>query len=163
MDLGFLTKEEQDKLCIELLGGMYGNVNAALLFFERLQNNISSEHGLNLSQSKTDPCMFYKKNDDGELKCMTCDCQISGTREEVDKVKVGLKKEFGTTEDGILKKFVGVRYEWQENEQGEPYVIMSIEDQAEKIIRNYAKVTNGKTPKDYSTPGVPGTNYSKKE
>ena len=76
------------------------------------------------------------------------DCQISGTREEVDKVKKGLKKEFGTTEDGILKKFLGVRYEWQENEQGEPYAIMSMEDKAEEVIRNYVKTTNGKTPKD---------------
>ena len=54
MDLGFLTKEEEDKLCIELLGGMYGNVNAALLFFERLQNYIIGENGLNMNQSKTD-------------------------------------------------------------------------------------------------------------
>ena len=33
VQLGFMTQEEYDSTCIELQGGMYGNVDAALLYF----------------------------------------------------------------------------------------------------------------------------------
>ena len=50
VELGFLTKEEFDEYCIELLGGMYGNVDAALLYFIRFTKFATDKEGLGLTQ-----------------------------------------------------------------------------------------------------------------
>ena len=61
-----MSKKGYDDLCIELQGGMYGNVDAALLYFIRFKEYAKSEEGLNLTQSKTDPCIFFKKDQHGK-------------------------------------------------------------------------------------------------
>ena len=35
VELGFMSRKEYEESCIELQGGMYGNVDAALLYFIR--------------------------------------------------------------------------------------------------------------------------------
>ena len=59
VELGFMSKKEYDETCIELQGGMYGNVDAALLYFIRFKEYAKSKDRLNLTQSKTDPCLFF--------------------------------------------------------------------------------------------------------
>ena len=67
-----------------------------------------------------------------------------------------MKTEFGTVEDGQLKKLLGVRYDWKRTDEGEPYIVMSMNDKAKEIIQAYEQAT-GRTPKVYNSPGKPGT------
>ena len=60
--LGFMTQEEERQTCIELKGSMYGNVDAALLYFIRFTTYATDKEGLDLKQSEADPCIFYKRN-----------------------------------------------------------------------------------------------------
>ena len=57
-----MTQEEYDEACIELQGGMYGNVDSALLYFVRFTDYATSNRGLGLQQSKTDPCIFLRNH-----------------------------------------------------------------------------------------------------
>jgi len=65
VELGFMSEEDFNTSCIELKGGMYGNKDAALLYFVRFTEYAISEEGLNLCQSEADPCVFYRKNKEG--------------------------------------------------------------------------------------------------
>lgn len=159
VELGFMTQEEFDKSCIELQGGMYGNVNAALLYFIRFTNYATSEEGLNLSQSKSDPCLFYRKKSDGRTEgaivVYVDDCLIAGEKEFICEMKDKLKSKFGVVEDSQLRKLLGVRYEWDNlDDPEEAKVTMSMEDKAMEIINGYEKAT-GKVPRVYCTPGKP--------
>ena len=44
---------------------MYGNIDAALLYFIRFKEYAISKNGLDIKRSKSDPCLFYKKNELG--------------------------------------------------------------------------------------------------
>ena len=166
VELGFMTQTEFEDNCIELLGGMYGNVDAALLYFMRFTTFATSQDGLKMTQSESDPCVFFRRNKQGEIDIMIIiyvdDCMLIGTQESVNETKAKLRTEFGTTEDGQLKKLLGVRYDWEKTTDGEPYIKMSMNDKADEIIDSYQKIT-GRTPKIYSTPGAPGTVLTKNE
>jgi hypothetical protein len=166
VELGFLTPQEFQETCIELLGGMYGNVDAALLYFTRFTTYATSKEGLNLTQSESDPCVFYKKGankkDSVILIVYVDDCMICGTQKAVNEIKQKMKTEFGIVEDGQLKKLLGVRYDWKKTTKGERYVVMSMEDKAKEIIKSYEEFT-GKSPKVQNTPGTPGTVLTKNE
>ena len=60
--------KEYEETCIELQGSMYGNVDAALSYFVRFKEYATKKEGLNLTQSKTDPCLFFGKSEDGITK-----------------------------------------------------------------------------------------------
>ena len=65
VELGFMSKEQYEELCIELQGGMYGNVDAALLYYIRCTDYATKKNGLDMIQSLADPCVFYKKDGEG--------------------------------------------------------------------------------------------------
>ena len=166
IELGFISQEEFDNACAELTGGMYGCVDAALLYFERFCEWAINPKGLNLTQSKADPCVFYRKTKNGTplvmVICHVDDCCIMGKRKYVQEIKTRLKQEFGTVEDGKLRKLLGVRYEWKKDQDNETYITMTMNDKAEEIVKNYEKYT-GKTPKNQASPGAPGQTLSKNE
>ena len=167
VELGMMTQEDFDRSCIELQGGMYGNVDAALLYFVRFTTYATSEEGLNLMQSKSDPCLFFKKDLEDKIIGMIViyvdDCLIAGEDQFITDMKIKLKQEFGVVEDGQLQKLLGVRYSWEQlNDPNEAKVKLSMEDKALEIIRSYEKAT-GLTPKAYKTPGKPGELLEKHE
>ena len=166
VELGFMDQETYENSCAELTGGMYGCVDAALLYFIRFAEYATDPDGLDLVQSKVDPCVFFKRGE-GErpvciVICYVDDCLILGKPADVKKIKDLLKKEFGTVEDGQLRKLLGIRYKWMRTIEGRPYVVMSMDDKGANIVRAYEKYT-GKTPKVYSSPGEPGKVLSKNE
>ena len=97
---------------------MYGNVDAALLYFIRFKEFAIKSNGLNLQQSKSDPCLFYRKNKDGRtigvIVVYVDDCVIAGENHFITEMKDKLKDEFGVVEDGKLRKLLGVRYQWHD-------------------------------------------------
>ena len=167
VELGFMTKEEYKKSCIELQGGMYGNVDAALLYFIRFTEYAINPQGLDLIQSKADPCLFFKKNNDGKtvgvIVVYVDDCVLAGEKDFINEMKSKLKDEFGVVEDGQLRKLLGVRYKWDDlNDPVNARVTLSMQDKAEEIIRGYEKAT-GLTPRTQKTPGKPGEILEKHE
>ena len=167
VELGFMSQEQYDKSCIELQGGMYGNVDAALLYFIRFTTFATAEDGLGLEQSKSDPCLFFKRdaNDKtiGIIIIYVDDCLITGEDDFIENMKNKLKQEFGIVEDGQLRKLLGIRYNWEYCDDSErSKVVLSMNDKAEEIIQTYEKLT-GLTAKEYKTPGKPGELLEKHE
>ena len=167
VELGFMTKEQFENACIELQGGMYGNVDAALLYFKRFRDFATKMDGLNLQQSKSDPCLFYRKNEDGRtvgvIVVYVDDCVIAGETDFISEMKNKLKTEFGVVEDGKLRKLLGVRYKWYDlDERDKAKVVLSMEDKANDIIKSYEEAV-GETPRKQKAPGKPGEVLSKNE
>ena len=128
--------------------------------FLRFKEYATKEDGLNLSQSNADPCLFYRKNDNGDtvgvIVVYVDDCLIAGGQQFVNEMKEKLKLEFGVVDDGRLRKLLGVRYEWKDlNDESKARVVLSMGDKAKEIINGFEKA-KGYTPKTYSTPGKPG-------
>jgi hypothetical protein len=166
VELGFMSSKEFENACAELTGGMYGCVDAALLYFMKFCEWATNPKGMNLAQSKVDPCVFYRKDNEGTLLiiviCHVDDCCMMGRQDIVKETKAKLREGFGTVEDGKLRKLLGVRYDWKTDENNEPYIEMTMNDKAEEIIKSYEKYT-GRTPKLYGSPGAPGSTLKKNE
>ena len=65
VELGFVTREEQEAYMILLDQNMYSNMDAALRFFKKYSRILVTDLGF--KQSKTDPCIFYLANEAGRL------------------------------------------------------------------------------------------------
>jgi hypothetical protein len=46
---------------------MYGNVDAALLYFMRFTTFAINKDGLGMTQSESDPCVFFRRDKEGEM------------------------------------------------------------------------------------------------
>ena len=166
VELGFMMEEEYNETCIELQGSMYGNVDAALSYFTKFKEYALDINGLNLRQSKADPCLFYEKTDDevliGVIVVYVDDCILAGEKDFITRMKIKLKEEFGVVEDGQLRKLLGVRYEWKDVEdECNARVVLSMNDKGEEIVRNYEKATGRQCMAKCSTFGqifVAGSN-----
>ena len=110
---------------------------------------------------------IFRKGENGETELIIIvyvdDCCIIGPKGKVNEAKEILRDRFGTVEDGRLRKLLGVRYDWKkEEETNEPYLEMTMNDKAKEILTAYEKAT-GKTPKNYASPGAPGTVLKRNE
>ncbi len=111
------------------------------------------------TQSLADPCVFYKKKNDGRTLLFALihvdESLLIGTKEEIKKFKEGIKKRFGFTDLGKLKKHLGVWYVKKFDENGERYLEATMPELVDDIIRLYEKHF-GKLVKEYDMPGTPG-------
>jgi hypothetical protein len=121
--LGFITEEEEN-CCIEQLKSVCGNSDAALICFRLFKKHLIEV--MEMKQSLADPCVFFKLT---EVKvalvavCHVDDNAIAGAPHWIKWFKEGVKKRFGVTELGLLKKHLGVWYEWKMDEHGERHVV----------------------------------------
>ena len=67
VELGFVTREEQELFAILLGMNMYGNIDVALRFFEKYQEILVEN--FTFLQCQMDLCIFYKHDKKGRL-CM---------------------------------------------------------------------------------------------
>ena len=164
-ELGFIFPGEGEKYCIQLLKSMYGNVDAALKFFKTYVKHLTAENGCGLTQSKADPCVFFKRDKNGKTVLLAVawvdDTVFVGTREEIDRVKTEINKRFNYTEQKGFVKHLGVWYKEKRDEDGERYLEANMSDTVENIIKTYEK--DGATAKLYKTPGTPGISTEKHE
>ena len=56
-----ISQEDADKYVCLLTDGMYGNVRAALTFFQEYREYLTKE--MKMEQSLTDPCVFYLRDE----------------------------------------------------------------------------------------------------
>ena len=110
---------------------MYGNVDAAIKFFKTLTAHITKDEDLQLKQSKTDPCVFYKLDFNNNLILIVSvtvdDCGITGKNKDIDWFMDGLEKnlklqemefypsiwEYITNGVRLLKVNITVKQRWR--------------------------------------------------
>ena len=60
---------------------MYGNIDAAIKFFNTISAHLKDNNGMKMTQSKVDPCVFFKLDDQVKLRLIVSitvdDCSIS--------------------------------------------------------------------------------------
>ena len=159
-ELGFITEEQEKNECIKLVRSMYGNVDAALRWQKCfVETCIDPDGELKCEQSQTDPCLLIKRNDEGEvillIVCYVDDVLMSGNPEDIKEFMQKFKKKYNITELGRMKKHLGMWYEWKKDDEGEPYVKVTMDEMLDEIIEKFEKVI-GKEVKIQNTPGYPG-------
>jgi hypothetical protein len=163
-ELGFVTEEESKTHCIEQLKSMYGNVDAALIFFETYKKYM--EDVIGMVQSRVDPCVFFKRSDNGETILIAVthvdDTLLCGTTKAIEDFKIAIKKRFGYTEQEGFVKHLGVWYKEKRDENGERYLEADMHDTVDGIIDTYERLTKRK-PKQLTTPGTPGMSMIKND
>jgi hypothetical protein len=144
---------------------MYGNVDAALRWIILFTEYLTSEN-IGMTQSRTDPCVIFKKSEDGKpllIVVMTVDdCAVGGKVEAIDWLMTKVEERFKITRGGMLRKHLGVDYEWKKDEKGEMYVEANMKRKLQEIIKSYEEYI-GKTVRAYKTPGAPSTVMKKNE
>jgi hypothetical protein len=163
VELGFLTQEEHDKYCIQMLKSQYGNVDAALRWTRTFAAHLTK---IGMIQSQVDPCLFYKKDpNNGKIVllviCFVDDQICNGTKTEIEWLKKKVRERFNIQDLGRLKKFLGIWYEWGRDNDG-PFVKATMNDMAATIVEDYEKHV-GHPIKGAKTPGFPGTTLTKGE
>ncbi|KAI2492351.1 GAG-pre-integrase domain [Fragilaria crotonensis] len=162
VDLGFITEGERQKYCIRLTRAMYGGVDVPRLFMKTLYKYLTGE--MKMSQSEVDPCLYYWKDKAGNATLLAVvhvdDVALIGDKTNIEKFKTELKKRFNISDLGQLKKHLGVWYEWKKDDNGEIYVVASMNKLEEEIVSAYQE-TAGKPAKDAITPGFPGQHLTK--
>lgn len=110
--LGYISKKERKNKCIRLKKSIYGNVDAALCFYNTYAKHLTVE--MHMDQSKGDSCLFILQDKDGKAKIVSSihvnDTQIAGTPKELKKFKEGMKTQFKIKEFGEMKKHLGTKY-----------------------------------------------------
>ena len=114
VELGFISEKEKKKCCIKLVRGMYGNKDSALIYHRAFKKHVTKpeeDGGMGMEQSRIDPCIFSKRID-GEVKLIVNthvdDCLTAGPKNMIEWVKEGIGKSFDYTDDGKLRKHLGV-------------------------------------------------------
>ena len=164
-ELGFITKEQQEKQCIKLIRSMYGNVDAALRWQKCfVQTCIDPDGELKCEQSKVDPCLLIKRDNYGNVKllvvCYVDDVLLSGTEKEIRTFKKQFQKKYNITELGKMKKHLGMWYEWKRTKNKEPYIQVTMDSMLEDIVKTYENII-GKAVKEQTSPGYPNQSLKK--
>ena len=163
---GFMTEEQRKKTDIRLMKSMYGNVDAAIKFFNLFSTYVTDENGMKMYQSKSDPCVFFKLNNKNKLVLMVTitvdDCAITGRNDDIEWFMDGVEKRFNITRADVISKHLGVIYEWGETSDGRRFCKVTMDKKVESTINYYEKYIQ-KEAKIYSTPGAPNENLLKHE
>jgi hypothetical protein len=156
-ELGFATGQEMHAHCVELGKSMCGNVDAALRFFRTLKEHLTKNVGM--KNSKTDPCVFYLKDDNSETKLTVAshadDCTMAGTKDAMEQFKLNVKTRFNVTDLGLLKKHLGIWCDWKEEENGEKHIAATMPKLAGETIESFEEHMARET-KMSKVPGTPG-------
>ena len=115
VELGFMSQEKYDNVYAELTGGVFGYINADLLWSVSLSRYAMSSKRLDLKQPKADPCVLFRKSEKSEHKvivlCYVDNCCIIKIIEHVENMKNKFRIEIGIGKDGQIRKLLGAQHE----------------------------------------------------
>ena len=136
VELGFITKEEKERTCVQLRRSMYGNVDAALRWQRDFTKYLVDECGF--VQCRSDPCILYLY-EENKLKIVMSihvdDSLCAGTRESLQNLYAKVREKYKIQTLGEIKKYLGVMYDWRKDEQGRKFVVASMKKNADEIVR----------------------------
>jgi Reverse transcriptase (RNA-dependent DNA polymerase) len=148
-DLGLLSKEECDNTCAELTRAMYGNIDSPLQWMKTFTNILKGD-GVNLKQSATDPCIFYKQRGGKVVLILVLyvdDTLRAGERKELEWAYKKTEEKIKIVKLGKLKKHLGIMYDWKQDKLGNTYLEASMPKMIEEISEKFEKA-KGKQAKD---------------
>ena len=113
-ELGFIEPGERDKYCIELNRTMYGDIAAPLRWMRTITKTLVEDMGM--IQSEVDPCIFYKKDQNGKLTLLCAvfvdDTLVTGLDREVKRFYEEFQRHYNIEILGKLSKHLGVNWTW---------------------------------------------------
>jgi Reverse transcriptase (RNA-dependent DNA polymerase) len=143
---------------------MYGNIDSPLQWMKTF-THILKEDRINLKQSATDPCVFYKQQRGKVVLILVLyvdDTIWEGERKEVEWAYKKIQEKIKIVQLGKLKKHLGIMYDWKQDKFGNRYLEASMPKTIEEISEKSEKA-KGKHAKVYATPGSPGKTLRKNE
>ena len=118
---------------------MYGNVDAAIKFFKELTRWLVDK--IKMTQSLSDPCVFFMLDENKNLKLFISvtvdDFAVTGLPKEIETFMKGLEGRFKITRGGILKRHLGVDYEWGFNDVGKVYCKATMDKKVNTLVKDY--------------------------
>jgi hypothetical protein len=120
--------------------------------------NILKGDGMNLKQSATDPCIFYKQRGGKVVLILVLyvdDTLCEGERKEVEWAYKKIEEKIKIVKLGKLKKHLGIMYDWKQDKSGNTYLEASMPKMIEETSEKFEK-DKGKQAKVYATPGAQG-------
>jgi Reverse transcriptase (RNA-dependent DNA polymerase) len=121
---------------------MYGNIDAALRFFKKYKGILKD---MNFKQSQTDPCIFYKHDENNQLRLMLAihvdDTIIAGFTKDLEEFLEEFQKHLKIERLGKLKKHLGIWWEWMTEPDGEVYLRASMPKMIEEIRKAHTEAT----------------------
>ena len=153
-----MTESELEQTSIPLINSMHGNNDATIKLSKTFTAHITDNKRIKMTQSKSDPYVFFKLYDREKFRLIVSitvdDCAITGKNEDIKWFMNGIKKRFKITRDGIIKKHLGVRYEWGKTKDLRNFCKAVMNKKIEATINHYAKYI-GMEPKIYRIPVIP--------
>jgi hypothetical protein len=109
---------------IRLMMSQHGCVQSARIWSKKFASIVTNNVG-QLQQCKTDPCIFYCRDNDGKVGLLMAayidDEILAGKRYAIEDVKRGLREHFTISDLGPLRRHLGVYYTKGENDEGPSY------------------------------------------
>ena len=100
---------------------------------------------IGMTQSRANPCAFFKKNEQGEAMLVIAmavdDSTIAGKPEAVNWLMIKIEEKFKITRGGRIRTHLGIDYKWKTNKNNEPYVELWMERKREDLINSYENIT----------------------
>jgi len=160
-ELGFTTQELEDQYCIKLGKAMYGTVQVPRSLFLTFSKLLKSPP-LNMSQSQQDPCLWYRKDLEGNtiLIVGVHDCLVCGKWEVIEWWRQNVKKKFNISDLGKISKHISVWYEEGQDEYGK-FLKTTMDSYCDDCIKQ-SEDFFGEVRKE-NMPAYPGKVLSKKK
>jgi hypothetical protein len=119
--------------------------------------NILKGEVMNLNQSGTDPCIFYKRQLGKVVLILfyVDDKLFAGERKEVEWAYKKIEKKIKIVNLGKLKKNLGIICDWKQDKLGNTYLEASMPKMIDEVSEKFEKA-RGKKTKLHTTPGTPG-------
>ena len=119
------NSQGKEKHCLKLLKNIYGLKQAGRVWNTHLHKGLIK---LNYSQSKKDPCLYYRK--DTILAIYIDDCILIAKTNKLIKDAIGeISEEFEITDEGKVDEYLGVKVEKLKGNRikmSQPYLIDQI-------------------------------------
>ena len=136
---------------------LYGHFDATLRFFFRFTNHLTNDK-CHVIQSKTDSCIFYKKDVNRFPLTITLatvnDCLMGGDSKELGIFVADVEKESDIVKEMLARKHIGINYEFKRDDNEDICAICTLEKKFDDIVATYEEFL-GVEIKIYSFPGAP--------
>jgi hypothetical protein len=147
---------------IRLMMSQYGCAQSAWIWSKKFASIVTNSV-CQLQQCKTDPCIFYRRDDDGKVVLLMAafidDEILAGKRYAIKDVMRGLQEHVTISDLGPLRRHLGVYSTKGEDDEG-PYYETGMKDFVTDTVVIYEDLI-GKPATVFPSPGYASTVLSK--
>jgi len=143
---------------LELRKAQYGQVDAAKCWMDMFIRILTEPGGCELVQSKIDPCVLYKHQDNKLVALVVVyvdDGWVSGKSKEVKKIMSYLKSKVEVVEVGQMDMHLRVNYKLLKDEIGW-YYECEMQEYIDELVQDFEEYIKTEVS-DYKSPAVLGS------